>query len=349
MIILFGASGDIHKKKVYPSLLNKFMKEGLNRVFGIGRTNFSDEEYKNLILKSISNCFITEEMKMNYVNKFSYIKGDYGDDRLYRELRYILSSILDEGIEIRIYCGVPSEIMIKIIKGFMRAGIQDIFKLIFLIEKPLGNSLKEYNKYYNKIYKYKLIENIRLIDHYLAKDCISNLKDITNEGNIKSIDINIYEKEGVDHRIGYFDNVGLIKDMFQGHIMCIIMKLIGNRYKYLRLGEISKQILKQYYEYLGKNSTETYFRLVLYWRNIMINVECGKKLKEDKKEIIISYNDENDKKVIKINSSPFDYEYMFKDKLNNSLFCVDNDNRVAWKKTDEILEKINNVIIVEKY
>jgi len=81
----------------------------------------------------------------------------------------------------------------------------------------------------------------------------------------------------------------------------------------------------------------------------MINVECGKKLKEDKKEIIISYNDENDKKVIKINSSPFDYEYMFKDKLNNSLFCVDNDNRVAWKKTDEILEKINNVIIVEKY
>ena len=348
MIILFGASGDIHKKKVYPSLLNKFMNEGLFRVLGVGRTEFTKEEYKNLILKSIKNCYVTDETRMNYINKFTYIKGDYGDDKLYIELRYILSSIIDEGKEIRIYCGVPCEIMMKIMRGFVRAGIQDLFKLIFLIEKPLGNNYKEYNKYYREIYKYKLIENIRLIDHYLGKDVIKDLKDITCEGDIERIDINIHEKDGVNHRIGYFDNVGLIKDMFQGHIMCIIMKLIGNRYKYLRLGELQKQELGQYNEYNGKNTTETYFNLVLYWRNIEINVNCGKKLQDNKKEIILNYKDFSDSKIINITSSPFDYEYMFKDKLDNSLFCLDYDNRVYWNKTDNILDKMKNVLI-EKY
>ena len=87
MILLFGASGDIHKKKVYPALFEINKEKKLSNVVGIGRTSFTDYDYHNIIVKSIEGYYQkTESPSLAFLSKFKYLCGDYDDSKIYNSL-----------------------------------------------------------------------------------------------------------------------------------------------------------------------------------------------------------------------------------------------------------------------
>ena len=142
-------------------------------------------------------------------------------------------------------------------------------KIHVLIEKPFGSNYERYLEYKNEAFKYINSCDFKLIDHYLGKTSIRTLNcinDVYDANDLKYIKINILEKCGVDHRLSYFNDVGLINDMFQSHILSIIFKLIGNKYEFLstKYDNISNYKIGQYYNYTGDKDVETYFKLVIF-------------------------------------------------------------------------------------
>ena len=218
LILLFGASGDIHKRKVYPGLFEMYMQDiiktefpiytnlkSLNQindgeekqnnfqVIGISRTKYTQTEYHEIIEKSIEDYFPKRNFSIllknmgNFKKLFRYISlPDYNDTNEYLNIKSKISNEnINENInqninQIIIYCGLPDKVSINVIKNIMNTNFQDSYKLKFLVEKPLGNNLNEYSQHMNEIKELlgDNIDSLKLIDHYLAKTSILHLKPI---------------------------------------------------------------------------------------------------------------------------------------------------------------------------
>lgn len=340
MIVLFGASGDIHKKKVYPGLYELFNKGTEFKIVGIGRSKYNKSSYQDLIMNSLKSNYPKDNID-KFVNCFDYIEGQYDDISTYTNLeKHINYGIKDKII---LYCGVPSYVTLNIIKNIKKSGIYDRYNVVFMIEKPFGNNVNESKKYRKRILKYIKKDSVKLVDHYLAKSSIQNLDYLTNISIIDKIEINIYEEEGVDHRLSYFNDVGLVNDMFQSHILSIIAKLINNEFYHLTVPKNTESKIGQYNNYLGSNNIETYFKIVMCWKNIPIIIECGKKMSQSKKNIVIYFNS-GWKCTKPIISTENEYGVMIDNILNDNDNCFLNydDNIFYWKITENVKNMLKN-------
>ncbi len=344
MILLFGASGDIHKKKVYPALFQINKEKTLSNVVGIGRTTFTDYEYHDIVKKSIEGYYQkTESPSLAFLSKFKYLCGDYDNSRTYNSLVKYFDMVVARDEEIIIYCGVPSSITLKIVKGICSTRINKYYNVTFLVEKPFGNSLKEFCEYTEVLKKYISIDHVRFIDHYLAKSAITEIKQV-DINKIQKVEITIYETEGVDHRLAYFDNVGLINDMFQGHILSILSKILGKNTSKLEMNDKVSSEIGQYRGYKGDLNIETYFKLRLKCEEVVIHINCGKKMGSNIKEIVLTDKNENEKSYSLL-SKQNEYYTLFKNKHNNDYFLLDEDYKLYWN----ITEQIKNDLIGSKF
>lgn len=344
ILVLFGASGDICKRKVIPGLFewykedNNFQtlkkNEGVfTHVFGYGRTPLSDQAFRDKIRNDLG---VNDQQ---FLDIFKYQVGFYDKLEDFKELFNRINNsvrVLEKKTKILFYFGVPSHLVPNAIKNICLSGLDSNFDCRYIVEKPIGNSLENCIEILDNINISE--EKVFILDHYLGKTNISENIILNNPENIE---IYLNERNRVDHRLEYFDKVGIFRDMVQSHAMSILLYCFPNVFKIDNIQDIKllDHKLDQYSGYRGSKTTETYIKLVLLWNNTKIVIETGKGLDIDKK--LIEYDDN----FIEIISSKSEYKLLFQNAFNGdkSKYLTRKNIIDFWQISDYIWNKIKNI------
>src|SRR5690606_5088424 len=243
--VLFGATGDLAKRKIYPALYNLFIDGKLPqafRVIGLGRRSFSDDIYQASVQQSVhtySRRQGSDAELERFLQSFSYcaLNIDHQDD--YKKLLQHVEQNEAEmpGTPNRMfYLSVGPEFFESIAHNIKASGLGDTkgWKRL-VIEKPFGHDLLSAQQLNAKLSESFEEHEIYRIDHYLGKPMVQKL-EILQQSNpilqalwsnryISNVQITASETVGVEDRAGYYDHVGAIRDMFQNHMLQILMML----------------------------------------------------------------------------------------------------------------------------
>ncbi len=323
--VLFGASGDLSREKIYPALFNVFDSEKLFSYLGYSRTQFSDEEFKNLVREAVLKKYPQADLEKltKFVSRFHYVSGSY-----------VVAGIAQLGYKQKnvfryYYLAIPSdfELIKNIVEGLDYHRL--IKKSVIVLEKPFGFDYKSAKKLNNFLLNFFPEKMIYRIDHYLAKDLVQDILalrfanpifvPIWNNKYIQDITINIWEKGGIRNRGQYYEGSGVIKDMIQNHALQLLALTLMERPKSLSYNDIDlaktnifKKIklydcgrrapvaIGQYEGYRQekyvdpKSLVETFVSMVLEvdddnWRGVPIHIVSGKKMAKKTTDIIVNF------------------------------------------------------------
>ena len=237
IIVIFGASGDLTKRKLIPAIYELYVNHHLPEKFailGTSRTVLTDEEFRNRITEFLPS---PEALDSRFLNNIYYQAIDYDLNDDYEKLKerlYRLTEQLDIAANFLFYLSTPPNLydLIPEKLAVVNLHIQlDGFKRI-IIEKPFGNSLQS-----AKVLNISLLKNyeenqIYRIDHYLGKETVQNLmvtrfangifEPIWNRNFIGRVEITSAESLGVEGRGGYYDHSGAMRDMVQNHLLQMV-------------------------------------------------------------------------------------------------------------------------------
>lgn len=345
ILILFGCTGDIYIKKVYSSLYNlhNHTDNGNFISLCLGRKKINEENFSELIKKGLKKDVKNFD---NFFRNFEYKDANYNDNKTYEYIIRFIRLNYNNNDKIIFYFGIPAFATLEIMKKINEFGIHKIKNSFFLIEKPFGDSLNQFINYCRDINfeANNINNNILFIDHYRAKNKLIHLKHNIRsyyENILKKITIEIYESLDVDNRVSYFENYGLINDMFQSHILSMLQYILGENFYLHQLPIIKDLEVKQYENYpINNSTTETYFNVLLVWNNIDINIICGKKMNQNKRLITFEYLNSENKVYDFTESRSSDYFNLFDDVIRfngKNLFLSYSDNINFWNITNNML------------
>lgn len=243
VITLFGATGDLAKRKLYPSLFNLFRKGFLADNFallGTSRSAWSDEEFQANVRESIQK--ISEDKDGQYdafVKHCFYQPHDVTNpehyDKLNDRIADLETKFSTENNRL-FYMSMAPRFFGTIAANIKSQGLlsDDGFNRL-VIEKPFGRDF-ESAKQLNKELTETFDENqIYRIDHYLGKEMVQNIsalrfgntaiESLWNHRYIDNIQVTLSEDMGVEERAGYYDQSGALRDMVQNHIMQVVAQL----------------------------------------------------------------------------------------------------------------------------
>ncbi len=325
-IVIFGASGDLTQRKLVPSLFNLYRKGRMPkqfRIVGYGNTAFSDDQFRAHLEEGVKQ-FASFEFKADewfaFASNLAYQQGRYTDLADFKKLGILLKSWeINSGNRIY-YMATPPGVFPNIIDLL---GLTDQLTEYngwrrVVIEKPFGQDLASATDLFHFIARYFDEEHTYLLDHYLGKSAVQSILHLRHSNRIlnqmlkgteiANIQITAFEDTGVSSRIGYFDQVGIIKDMVQSHLLQLLALTTmsipiteaatslhrekNSILSALNFPKAAKNIVVgQYQSYkkekdVPKNSkTETFVALRLYidresWYRVPIYIRTGKKLHE---------------------------------------------------------------------
>lgn len=242
LIVIFGATGDLANRKLFPSLYNLFSKGNLSKNFavvGVARRSLSNDEFKQNIMKSIGNVSNDQEKMSEFASHFYYHSHDVADSASYQALGEIISD-LDEHYETQgnriFYLAMAPEFFGTIATHLKQDGLTDVqgFKRL-VIEKPFGHDLHSAQELNDQIRTAFEEEEIYRIDHYLGKEMVQNIEVIRfanaifeplwNNRYISNIQITSSETLGVEERGRYYETSGALRDMVQNHMLQMVALL----------------------------------------------------------------------------------------------------------------------------
>jgi glucose-6-phosphate 1-dehydrogenase len=243
ILVVFGASGDLAKRKLIPSLFQLFRRDLLSTQFhliGAARTKLSDHNFRQAAIQAIKqDTENAREQKIDeFANRLYYISGDYKDAELYSHIKEkieLLSKHPHADYTLIFYLAVPPFLYAEIASRLKNSGLacpkpQSGHKNVRLVvEKPFGRDLESAAQLDNNIRKCFEESQIYRIDHYLGKETVQNIlvfrfantifEPVWNRNYIDSIQITIAETLGVEHRASYYDKSGALRDIFQNHML----------------------------------------------------------------------------------------------------------------------------------
>ncbi|NWG02802.1 MAG: glucose-6-phosphate dehydrogenase [Syntrophaceae bacterium] len=243
VIVIFGASGDLTERKIVPALYNLFVDKWLSECFaviGFARTHFTETSFRQHLRKKVDRFSLRGKTNdrdwHDFASHFSYISGHYDDSAAYTALVNHLSK-LDKTWHTyanhTFYLATPPEGFEAIAKNLGKAGLShDPQRTRIIIEKPFGRDLVSAHGL-NQILSSLFQESqIYRIDHYLGKETVQNIlafrfanalfEPIWDRRYIDHIQITVAEEVGVEHRGGYYDQSGALRDMIQNHLLQIL-------------------------------------------------------------------------------------------------------------------------------
>jgi len=244
-VVIFGASGDLTQRKIIPAFYNLFLDNWLPDDFaivGVARTPLSDDAFRNRLRQGIDNYSRRKtetERWQAFARHLSYTAGDYQDDAMWQALAAHLNR-LDETwhtAQRRIfYLSTPPSVFAPIVQRLSIAGLcRDCDRTRIVIEKPFGHDLASARDL-NRALNDRVDESqIYRIDHYLGKETVQNIlafrfanaifEPIWNRRYIDHVQITVAEQLGVEHRGGYYEQAGALRDIIQNHMLqmlCLI-------------------------------------------------------------------------------------------------------------------------------
>lgn len=244
--VLFGATGDLAKRKIYPALYNLFADGKLSgplSVIGLGRRELSNETFQSQVLDSLrtfSRRPVADSAELqSFLLAFEYSVLDVGHPEDYKKLLgHVQRREQQLGIpENRMfYLSVGPEFFGPIAGNINASGLGDTkgWKRL-IIEKPFGRDLKSARELNDSLNAAFTEEEIFRIDHFLGKPMVQNLevlkysnpvlRALWQNRYIANVQITAAETVGVEERAGYYDKSGALRDMFQNHMLQLVMMM----------------------------------------------------------------------------------------------------------------------------
>jgi glucose-6-phosphate 1-dehydrogenase len=243
--IIFGASGDLTKRKLIPALYNLACSDLLPhdfKVVGFAVTPMDDNSFREAMCQGVkeskeANPF-DQKVWDTFVKGLFYITADFLSPNGYEELKKRLSEIEQHtnAPDNRLfYLATPPSFYADIVA---RLGEHNLTASTderpngwtrIIIEKPFGRDLSSAQDLNNRIHEVFKEEQIYRIDHYLGKETVQNIlafrfanaiiEPIWNRNYIDHVQITAAETLGVEHRGGYYEQAGALRDMFQNHLL----------------------------------------------------------------------------------------------------------------------------------
>ena len=248
-IVIFGASGDLTSRKLIPALYSlhrkKYLPEG-TRIVGVARTSYSHDQWRESLEQTTRkfDSEFDEEAWKSFAPRVFYQPGEIGNPRDFVTLRRFLLE-LEEGSEsTRVYylstsptlypdaiAGLGAAHSLPI-DGDERPLKGDLSRRI-VIEKPFGTDLMSAKRLNQQVHEVFDEKQVYRIDHYLGKETVQNMlvlrfansifEPIWNRNYIDHVQITVAEEVTVGRRGGYYDKAGVLRDMFQNHLLQLLM------------------------------------------------------------------------------------------------------------------------------
>jgi glucose-6-phosphate 1-dehydrogenase len=244
VMVIFGFSGDLTRRKLIPALYNLASQQLLSREFaviGVGRTAMSDDDARKKVteeFKQFATGPIDPDLWEWFVRRISYVSGNFDNVATYDKLKETLAKVDQEHNShgnYFFYLATAPNFFGDIVGHLSKVGLMiegDGHWRRVIIEKPFGHDLDSAKALNQQLLKVATENQIYRIDHYLGKETVQNIlalrfangifEPIWNRRYIDHIQISVAETVGVEKRGSYYDGAGALRDMVPNHIMQLI-------------------------------------------------------------------------------------------------------------------------------
>jgi len=241
VLIIFGASGDLAKRKLLPSLYELYADKLLPEKFailGVGRTSYDDTSFRSYTEESLQEFAPKFNGDKKFIRMLHYLSMDPAEESGYKELAAKLEKVRSSaGIPARyiFYLATPPSLYGVIPRFLFEHGLtaeeEGTWKRM-IIEKPFGLDLESARELNRALLEYLEEDQVYRIDHYLGKETVQNIlvtrfsngifEPLWNRNYIDHVEITSAESLGVGSRGGYYDRSGALRDMLQNHLMQLV-------------------------------------------------------------------------------------------------------------------------------
>ena len=261
IVTIFGASGDLAKRKLYPSLFRLYKSGNLSEhfaVIGTARRPWSKEYFESVVVESILDLADSTEQAQEFASHFYYQSHDVNDTEHYIALRQLQAELNDKYQAEHnklFFLSMAPQFFGTIAKHLKSENIVDgkgFERLI--VEKPFGTDYATASKLNDELLATFDEEQIFRIDHYLGKEMIQSIfavrfanlifENVWNKDFIDNVQITFAERLGVEERGGYYDQSGALRDMVQNHTLQLLSLLAMDKPASFTKDEIRAEKIK---------------------------------------------------------------------------------------------------------
>jgi glucose-6-phosphate 1-dehydrogenase len=231
-IVVYGASGDLAARKLYPALFALFRGGALDdwRLIGFARRPWSDDEFRSVVSAALDASGAERTDRDLFLSRCSYSKGNFDEGASFE----LLARAIDPRRELLHYLSTPPEQYERIIEGIAAAGLarRSGAGTRIVVEKPFGRDRAEADRLNAVLAERFAEESVFRIDHYLGKETVQNIavfrfgngifEPIWNNRYVDHVEITVAETVGVETRAAYYERAGALRDMVQNHLLQLL-------------------------------------------------------------------------------------------------------------------------------